>query len=75
MRELKSFFKHLYGAGILFFYYMKWPIVLGLPVLYFYLHYPRNIVLDILWFYCLFLIIKDFVVMWIRYKRGEKIWR
>ena len=75
MRELKSFFKHLYGAGILFFYYMKWPIVLGLPVLYFYLHYPRNIILDILWLYCLFLIIKDFVVMWLRYKRGEKIWR
>ena len=75
MRELKSIMRHLYGAGILFFYYIKWPVVLGLPVLYFYLDYSRNIWLDLLWIYCLVLIIKDFVVMFLRYKRGEKIWR
>ncbi len=75
MREFKAFMRHLYGAGILFFYYLKWPIVLGLPVLYFYLGYKRNIWLDILWIYCFGLIIKDFVVMFLRYKRGEKVWR
>ncbi|WP_041354083.1 hypothetical protein [Nitratiruptor sp. SB155-2] len=75
MKEFKAFFRHLYGAGILFFYYLKWPIVIGLPILYFYLHYPRNWILDILWLYSLILIIKDFVVMYMRYRRGEKIWR
>ncbi|WP_084274889.1 hypothetical protein [Nitratiruptor tergarcus] len=75
MRELQSFLRHFYGAGILFFYYMKWPIVLGLPVLYFYLGYPRYWLLDLLWLYCLGLIIKDIVVVVLRWKRGEKIWR
>jgi len=54
---------------------MKWPIVLGLPVLYFYLDYPRYWVLDLLWIYSLGLIVKDFAVMFLRYKRGEKVWR
>ena len=75
MREIKNLLRHIYGAGILFFYYMKWPIVLGLPVLYFYLDYPRYWVLDLLWIYSLGLIVKDFAVMFLRYKRGEKVWR
>ncbi|NPA04369.1 MAG: hypothetical protein GXO61_05840 [Epsilonproteobacteria bacterium] len=75
MRELKAFLRHLYGAGILFFYYIKIPFVIGLPILYFYLDYPRYWVLDVLWLYCLGLIIKDIVVMILRYRRGEKVWR
>ncbi|BCD68889.1 hypothetical protein [Nitratiruptor sp. YY09-18] len=75
MKEIKAFLRHLYGAGILFFYYLKWPVAIGVPVLYLYLHYPRNIFMDLLWLYCVILIIKDFVVMFLRYKRGEKIWR
>ncbi len=70
-RELK----HIYGGIILFFYYMKWPIVIGLPVLYLYLGYERNIFLDVLWVLCIILIIKDFVTMYLRYRRGEKIWK
>jgi len=57
--------KELYGVAIIFFYYIKWPFVLGLPVLYFYLDYPRKWVLDIIWIWCLILIIKDFVYRFI----------
>ncbi len=67
--------RHLFGAAILFFYYIKWPFVIGLPILYLYLHYPRNIILDILWVICVGLIIKDFITLFLRYKRGEKLWR
>jgi len=49
-------FKDLYGSWILFFHYLKWPIVLGLPVLYLDLDYPHNIVMDILWVYSLYLV-------------------
>jgi len=75
VHPLKRELRHLWGAAILFFYYLKWPIALGLPLLYFYLHYPRNWILDILWLICIGLIIKDFIVMFLRYKKGEKIWR
>jgi len=56
---LKKFLKEICGAGILFFYYMKFIILIGLPILYFGLGYKHNIILDILWGYCLFLLIKD----------------
>jgi hypothetical protein len=61
MHELR----HLYGAGILFFYYAKWPIFLGLPGMYYGLDYPHNVVLDILWVWSLVLILKDFYVLFI----------
>jgi len=61
MKALKTIFKDLYGAGILFFYYAKWFIFLGLPVLYFVLDYKDNPILDALWFWCLILILKDFI--------------
>lgn len=57
--------KDLYGAGILFFYYVKWFIVIGVPILYFQLDYKRNYILDILWVWCIILIIKDFVYRFI----------
>ncbi|HIE34619.1 MAG TPA: hypothetical protein EYP79_00275 [Campylobacterales bacterium] len=60
---LKREFRHLYGAAILFFYYLKWPIVIGVPILYFYLGYKRDIFLDILWLWCLVLILKDFYLL------------
>ncbi len=75
LKEIKRELRHLYGAGILFFYYAKWPMVLGLPFLYYYLDYPQNIFLDILWVISLLLIIKDFVVLIVRKRRGEKLWR
>jgi len=61
--------KDLYGSGILFFYFLKWPYVLGFAYLYMYKGLTHNYILNILWFYCLALIIKDFVVM---YKRRKK---
>ncbi len=50
----------LYGAWILFFHYAKWPIVIGLPILYFQMDYQRNTVMDIIWVYCLYLVLEGF---------------
>ena len=62
---MKTVLKDLYGAGILFFYYIKWPFVIWLLVAYFYLDFKNNIFLDILWIWCIILIIKDFVYKFI----------
>lgn len=50
----------LYGSWILFFHYAKWPIVIGLPILYFELDYKRNLVMDIMWVYSLYLVLEGF---------------
>ncbi len=60
--RVKLFLKKLYGAGIIFFYYIKYPIVIGLPILYYGLDYNHNKIMDILWIYSFILIIKDFFV-------------
>ena len=72
---LKRELRHIQGAAILSFYYLKWPIVLGLPIMYLYLDYKRNIILDFLWIVCLVLIFKDFFEMYKRFKRGDRVWR
>lgn len=54
--------KELYGVGILFFYYAKWLIFIGLPILYYGLDYKQNIIMDVLWVYCFALITKDFIM-------------
>jgi len=59
---MQKFFKELYGAGIIFFYYVKWLIFIGLPILYYGLDYKQNIIMDVLWVYCFALITKDFIV-------------
>jgi len=51
--------KELYGVGVLFFYFLKWPIVIA----YLYLRLnglEENYIMDALWLYCVFLILKDF---------------
>lgn len=53
--------REIYGAGILFFYYFKWLMILGYPALVYGLDYPRWWVLDLLWLYCVVLAIKDLV--------------
>ena len=60
---MKKIFKDMYGVGIIFFYYMKWLIVLGLPLLYFGLDYKFNMIMNLLWFFSLALIIKDFIYL------------
>lgn len=50
--------KELYGSGILFFYFFKWPIAIGLPLLYAQ-GLQSNWVLDILWLFCITFILKD----------------
>ena len=58
---MRSFLKEIYGVGILFFYYMKYLILFGWPMLRFGLDYKDNIIIDILWVYCLLLMVKDIV--------------
>jgi len=66
---VKSFFRELYGVGIIFFYYLKWPIALGLPLLYFGLDYDRNMVMNLLWLYSVGLIIKDIIYLYVLKKK------
>jgi len=59
---MKKTLKELYGVGILFFYFLKWPYFLGF--IYLYNHgLDNNYILIGLWFYCVFLILKDIYVM------------
>jgi len=54
--------KELYGVGILFFYFLKWPIIIGYP--YMRMHgLNENYILDALWLYCIFLALKDFYML------------
>ena len=69
MIKVKHILKEIYGAGIIFFYYIKWLVFIGLPILYYGLDYKQNMIMNILWFYCLILIIKDFVMRFILKKR------
>jgi len=66
---MRAFFKELYGVGVIFFYYIKWLIVLGLPLLYFGLDYDSNLVMNILWWYSFGLIVKDFIYLVVLKKR------
>jgi hypothetical protein len=66
---MRSVLKELYGTGILFFYYMKYLILLGWPLLRFGLDYKDNIIIDILWIYCLILMIKDIIFRFVLKQR------
>ena len=58
---MKQILKEIYGTGILFFYYMKYIILFGWPMLRYGLDYKPNVIIDILWVYCLLLMIKDII--------------
>ncbi len=58
---MPQFLKEIYGVGILFFYYVKYIILIGWPVLLYGLDYKPNIIMDILWVYCLALMSKDII--------------
>ena len=66
---MMEFIKELYGVGIIFFYYIKWPILIGLPILYFGLDYKSNLVMNLLWWYCFILALKDFIYLVILKKK------
>ena len=55
--------KELYGSAIMFFYFLKWPIVIGLPLLYVQ-GLQNNLIMNVLWLFCLALIIKDLIRLW-----------
>jgi len=62
--------KEIYGVGIMFFYFLKWPILIGLPWMYSN-GLQDNIILNILWIYCLFLVFKDIFMLYKKYKHKE----
>ena len=66
---MKQIFKELYGAGIIFFYYLKYPILIGWPLLRYGLDYSDNLIMDILWIYCFGLMVKDIVYKFVLKKR------
>ncbi len=49
----------IYGSLIFFFYFVKYPLIIFLPVFYFYLGAQNNWVLNIFYFISACLIIKD----------------
>ncbi|NOQ30464.1 MAG: hypothetical protein GQ570_05000 [Helicobacteraceae bacterium] len=51
--------KELYGTLIIFFYFIKYPLVIFLPVGYIYLGYENNTIMNVLWLTSLILILKD----------------
>jgi len=70
---MKKTLKELYGVGILFSYFFKWPYLLGYP--YLYTHgLDNNFILDGLWFFAIFLILKDIydVIQKRKLKKEEK---
>ena len=50
-----------YGSVIIFFYFIKYPIAIGLPFIYFVLDFPLQISLNIIWLISIYLIIKDII--------------
>lgn len=59
---MKKALKDLYGSAILFFYFLKWPYLVGYPFLYLN-GLNQNYILNALWFVCAILIIKDIYTM------------
>ncbi len=51
--------KIIYGSFIFFFYFIKYPVVIFLPIAYFYLDYPNSIIMNILAGISVVLILKD----------------
>jgi len=66
---MKQILKELYGTGILFFYYMKYFILIGWPILLYGLDYKPNIYMDVLWVYCLALMTKDIIMKFVLKKK------
>lgn len=58
----------IYGTLIFFFYFIKYPIFIFLPIFYFYLDGSNNWILNILYFISIILILKD----WMFPHKGSK---
>jgi len=69
---MKRIIRELYGTGILFFYFFKWPYFIGFPILYSN-GLNQNFILNILWFLTIFLILKDFRIFYKRKKAKEQL--
>jgi hypothetical protein len=51
----------IYGSLIIFFYFIKYPVISYLIVNYFYMKLPTNIIINIIGLISFFLIIKDVI--------------
>jgi len=70
---MNKILRESYGVGILIFYFLKWPYVIGFAYLYLEKGLTQNWFLNILWIYCVILILKDFIYLWrngLRCKNG-----
>lgn len=56
---MKRLLREFYGVGILFLYYMKFPLLLGWPLLRFGLEYKDNFIMNLLWVIALGALLKD----------------
>jgi len=63
--------KDLYGSGILFFYFLKWPIIIGTPLLY-WQGLNNNWILNVVWLFSLLLIIKDMIALFTSKNRDSE---
>jgi len=54
--------REMYGALILFFYFLKWPIFIVMPIMY-YNGLQNNWIINIVWALCLVFIVKDFYIL------------
>ena len=68
---MKRTLRELYGVGILFFYFFKWPYFLGFPFLYIN-GLDNNFILDGIWFLTIFLILKDIYTIIKRKKINQR---
>lgn len=66
---MSKILKELYGTGILFFYYSKYFILIGWPILLYGLEYKPNLIMDLLWVYSLALMTKDLIMKFVFKKR------
>jgi hypothetical protein len=66
---MSKIIKEIYGVGILFFYYMKYIILFGWPLLRYGLDYKDNIIMNMLWFFCFTLFVKDMIYKFVLKKR------
>jgi len=62
----------LYGSIIIFFYFLKYPVVVFVPVAYLILDFPYMVFLDVIWIISFLLILKDILFPQKKFKQRLK---
>ena len=63
--------KELYGSLMIFFYFIKYPIVIYFAINYFYLQLESNFIMDSLVLISIALIVKDWLELYIRSRKTQ----